>query len=314
MKKIVIEKAGSYDRLLIKEFSNPLPGKGEVLIEVKACGVNFADCCVRMGVYRSAKEFVGWPITPGFEIAGVISETGPGTTKFSKGDRVIAITRFGGYATHLSVSEDFVFPLPASFEFTQGAAIPAVYLTAWYGLFELAHPREKDTILVHSAAGGVGSALIQLGKLAGCRVIGVVGGPHKVETAKSLGAMEVIDKSSHNLWKEAERLSPTGYDIIFDANGVETLGQSYRHLGSGGKLVVYGFHTMFTKGRGTPNWFKMARDYLRTPSFNPLQMTNENRSVLAFNLSYLFDRKELFQDSLKKMLAWIEEKAGIAFN
>lgn len=307
MKKVIIEKAGSYEQLKIREFPDPRPGKGEILIETRACGVNFADCCVRMGVYSSAREYVGWPITPGFEVTGIVKELGEGASRFVPGQRVLALTRFGGYATHLTVSEDFVLPLPDSLSFEEGAAFPAVFLTAYYALFELAHARANDRILVHSAAGGVGSALVQLGKLAGCRVVGVVGSTHKVEPLKRLG-LDVIDKSRQDLWKEAEKLAPEGFDIILDANGPETLSESYQHLRAGGKLVVYGFHSFFTKGSGRPNWFKIAWDYLRTPRFNPLNMTNANHSILAFNLSYLFDRKDLLKEPLEKILSWIDEK------
>ena len=307
MKKIVIEKAGSYNELKVREFPHPSPGKGEVLIETRACGVNFADCLVRMGVYRSAKEFVGWPITPGFEASGVIVKVGEGVTKFTLGQKVIAITLFEGYATHLIVPEDQVFLLPECLDFINSAAIPTIFLTAYYALFELGHPRGKNVLLVHSAAGGVGSAIVQLGKEAGCRVIGVVGAPHKVDYVKSLGADAVIDKSSQNLWQEAERLVPDGYDIILDANGAETLRQDYNHLCFGGKLVIYGFHTMFSKGRGTPNWFKLLWDYWRTPRFNPLHMTNDNHSVLAFNLSYLLGKKQILHEFMNIILRLIQD-------
>ena len=309
MKKVVIEKAGGYEQLKLQEFPDSVPGKGEVLIETKACGVNFADCLVRMGVYASARDLVGWPITPGFEVTGVITEVGKDVTKFKAGQEVIAVTRFGGYTTHLCVSEDYVFPMPRSLNFQSAVGIPAVFLTAYYALFELAHVRKNDKILVHSAAGGVGGALVQLGRIAECQVIGVVGSTHKVEAVKNFGASGVIDKSRQDLWAEAERFAPDGYDVVLDANGVQTLRQSYEHLGvGGGKLVVYGFHTMFTKGRGTPNYFKIVWDYLRTPRFDPLNMTTHNRSVLAFNLSYLFDKKELFQEAMTTILKLVEEK------
>jgi NADPH:quinone reductase-like Zn-dependent oxidoreductase len=99
MKKIVIDKPGGYDQLQLKEFDDPHPGDRDILIEVHASGVNFADCCVRMGVYSSAKEFVGWPITPGFEVAGVITAVGSEVEKFTVGQRVVALTFFGGYTT-----------------------------------------------------------------------------------------------------------------------------------------------------------------------------------------------------------------------
>lgn len=307
MKKIVIDKAGGYDRLKCKEFPTPKPGKGEVLIEVRASGVNFADCVVRMGLYSSAKEFVGWPITPGFEVSGVVLEVGAGVSKFTPGQKVIAITLFGGYTTHLTISEEQVFALPESLNFLEGAAIPAIFLTAYYALFELAHPRKNNSLLVHSAAGGVGSTLVQFGKIAGCHVVGVVGSPHKVDYVKKMGANAVIDKSSQNLWQEAEKLAPDGYDVILDANGAETLKESYRHLDFGGKLVVYGFHTMFSKGRGKPSWPKLVWDYWKTPCFNPLTMTKDNHSVLAFNLSYLFKKNDVLQEALNTMLNWIKE-------
>ncbi len=301
MKKIVIEKPGSYEKLVLKEFPDPKPGKGEVLIDCKACGVNFADCCVRMGVYSSAKKYVGWPITPGFEVSGIVRAVGEGVHRFSVGQKVIALSLFGGYTSHLTVHESFVYPLPNALSFTQGAAVPTIFLTAYYALLELAHPRPGSRLLIHSAAGGVGGALIQLGKLLECHVTGVVGSSHKVEAALQLGADKIIDKSRHDLWKEAEL-----YDVILDANGPETLKQSYRHLATGGKLVVYGFHTMLSKGRGTPNWFKIFKSYLTTPRFNPLQMTTDNHSVMAFNLSYMFSQAEILQEAVGRLMEWFE--------
>lgn len=305
-KKIVIESAGSYEKLQVKEFPIPLPGQGEVVIACKAAGVNFADCCVRMGVYSSAKEFVGWPITPGFEISGTIESIGEGVEGFTLGQKVIALTFFGGYTSHLLVDARYIFPLPDNLSFEEGAAFPAIFLTAAYALQELAHPRPGEKILVHSAAGGVGSALVQLGKLAGCSVAGVVGASHKSAAVKELGADSVIDKSTQDLWKAAEQFAPKGFDIILDANGPETLWQSYKHLTLGGRLVVYGFHTMLSKGRGTPNWLKVMWDYLTTPRFNPMHMTNDNHSVLAFNLSYLFGKDEIFRELMQRLLDLLE--------
>lgn len=308
MKKVVIEKAGSYERLTLKEFSTPEPAKGELLIEIRACGVNFADCVVRMGLYQSAKEFVGWPITPGFEVAGVVTAIGEGVDPCVLGQKVIAITLFGGYATHLVVAEDQVFPLPESMDYATGAALPTVFLTAYYALFELAHPRKGSHLLIHSAAGGVGSALVQLGKILECHVTGIVGAAHKIGYVKSLGADKVIDKSSEDLWKEIERIAPQGFDVILDANGAESLKYDYRHLDFGGKLVIYGFHTMFSKGRGKPNWGKLLWYYLRTPRFNPLRMTNDNHSILAFNLSYFLKKKKILREDLQIILKWFQEE------
>ena len=306
MKKVVIHKPGGYQQLKIEEHADLQPGADEVLVEVAAIGVNFADCVTRMGLYASAKKYAGYPITPGFEISGTIRSAGPGVTAFKPGEKVLAVTRFGGYATQLLVKQSQVFPLPEQLSFESAASLPAVSLTAWFALFQLAHAQQDNTVLVHSAAGGVGSMLVQLGKLAGCRVIGVVGAAHKRAAVMALGADAVIDKSSQDLWAEAERQAPDGYDIILDANGAATLKQSYQHLAAVGKLVVYGFHSMLQTRKGVPGKLRMALDYLRTPRFSPFDLTTQNRSVLGFNLSFLFDKDTILQQGMQQILHWLE--------
>lgn len=307
MKHVVIQGPGGYDKLQFKNKPIPEVKEYDVLIETAACGINLADCFVRMGLYSSAKKYVGWPITPGFEVAGIIKQVGSKVKTLEPGQHVIAITRFGGYTTHLVVPEKQVFAINESWDLCQAAGIPAVMLTAYYALFELANPRKGTTVLVHSAAGGVGSSLVQLARVAGCRVVGVVGSSHKIDFLKQYSIDHVIDKSKESLWGKAAEYAPEGYSAVFDANGFETLRQSYDHLAPGGKLVVYGFHSMLSKGRGTPQWIKMAWDYLRTPRFNPLQMTSDNKSVMAFNLSYLFDRIDLFREAMKTILDWMDQ-------
>ncbi|MGD8497988.1 MAG: medium chain dehydrogenase/reductase family protein [Chromatiales bacterium] len=307
MKRIVVHRPGGYDRLRNEQQADPTPGPGEVLIEVAAAGVNFADCVTRMGLYESARQLVGYPITPGFEVAGRVQALGDGVQHLRSGDPVIGLTLFGGYTTHLVLPRTRVFRKPEGWTMPEAAGFPTVFLTAWYALHELAHPRAGDNVLIHSAAGGVGGALTQLAKQAGCRVVGVVGASHKRAHVESMGADAIIDKSSQDLWAEALRLAPKGYELILDANGTETLRQSYRHLALGGKLVVYGFHSMLRKGRGRPDRLKLLWDYLRIPRFNPLQMTLANRGVLGFNLSVLQDREELLTGALRELLRWANE-------
>ena len=307
MLRIVVHRPGGYDHLGMEETPDPVPGPNEVLIAVDAIGVNFADCITRMGLYASAKTYVGYPITPGFEVAGRVMETGPGVTDLASRTAVIGLTRFNAYATRVVIPREQVFPVPDGMDTAQAAGFCTVFLTAWYALFELAHPHPGEALLVHSAAGGVGGALVQLGKLADCRVIGVVGATHKLDAVQWLGADAVIDKSSQDLWREAGRHAPRGFAVILDANGAETLRDSYAHLAPAGKLVVYGFHGMFTKGRGRPNRLKLFWDYRRTPRFNPLRLTAENRCILAFNLSFLFERADLLRPGLTQLLRWAEE-------
>jgi NADPH:quinone reductase-like Zn-dependent oxidoreductase len=307
MRKVVIHGPGSYDKLRTEEHPDPVPGAGEVLVDVDHAGVNYADCIVRMGLYESAKKYVGWPITPGFEVSGRVAALGAGIADLELGAPVFGITRFGGYATKVVMPRHQVFGLPRGFAAAEAAGFPAVYMTAYYALCELVRLRPGMNVLVHSAAGGVGGALLQIAKVEGCRVVGVVGASHKVDAARALGADAVIDKSREPLWKTAERLAPEGYDVVLDANGVETLGQSYRHLASAGRLVIYGFHTMMPRQGGKPDWIKLALDFVRTPRFSPLALTNDNKSVLAFNLSYLFHKNDLLREGMGRLLGWVEQ-------
>lgn len=303
MHRIVITKPGGYSALEYLESPDPQPGLGEVVIETQACGLNYADGIIRMGLYESAKKLRGYPITPGFEVAGRIAAVGEGVDRFKPGDEVIGLTLFDGYASHLKIDVDGVFEKPERLSMAEAATLPTVFLTAWWMIHRQLHPRANETWLVHSAAGGVGSAVLQLGHLAGARTIGVVGAAHKVDHARAMGATEVIDKSGQELWSEAARLAPGGIDAVFDANGVETLKESYAHLASTGRLVVYGFHTMLPKS-GRLNWAKLALDWLRTPRFNPLNMTVDNKSVLAANLSFL----QSHAPSLREGMLWLLER------
>ncbi len=307
MRQVVIRRPGGYDRLAIESGPDRAPGPGEVAIEVEAAGVNYADCVVRMGLYASAKKYVGWPITPGFEFAGRVVAAGEGAAgagrAFALGAPVFGVTRFGGYASRVVVPGEQVFARPASLSALEAAAFPTVFLTAHYALFELAAARPGARALVHSAAGGVGSALVQLCRASGVRAFGVVGGAHKVEAARAFGAEVVVDKGRRDLWREARAFAPGGFDAAFDANGYTTLRQSYRHLAPTGRLVVYGFHSMLPRRGGRPNYAALALSFLRTPSFSPLALVGDNKAVFGFNLSYLFDRRDFLRDATASLLA-----------
>lgn len=302
MQVVVIPKRGGYEQLVVHERPSPSLASGQVRIDVEAIGVNYADCIVRMGLYKSAKEFVGWPITPGFEVAGVVAEVADDVTDLEVGAEVMAVTLFGGYTSELCVPRGQVFPRPKGFDAAAAAGFSAVHLTADYAMAELAAAGPGDPILVHSAAGGVGTVLVQLGRHRGCHVVGVVGGSHKVDVVRELGADAVIDKSTQDLWATARAQAPGGYKAVFDANGVATLGRSYEHTAPTGRVVVYGFATMLPKAGERMNYLKLAWDWLRTPRFNPLDLTSSNRSVMGFNLSYMFDQTALLERSMARLL------------
>jgi NADPH:quinone reductase-like Zn-dependent oxidoreductase len=301
MKQVIVRRPGGTARLVVETVPDTTPQGGEVCVEVRAAGVNFADLVVRMGLYQSAKKYVGWPIVPGFEIAGMVIAVGPGVETFRPGDAVLGVTRFGGYTSRICLPESQVQRVPEGVSFAQAASFPVAFLTAWYALHELARLRPGRVVLVHSAAGGVGSALVQLAKRAGCRVIAVVGAPHKVGPARELGADVVIDKSSEDLWRAVEREAPAGCHVVLDANGSETLRQSYEHLCPTGRVIVYGFHSLLRRGSERLPLWRAAIGWLRVPRFDPFKMVDKNVGVLAFNLSYLFDELSLFGEAMAEL-------------
>lgn len=310
-KRVVIHNPGSYEVLKLEDYEYSEPGPEEVSIKVAAAGVNYADCVIRMGLYKSAKELHGYPITPGFEIAGQITAVGKAVKTYQVGDLVLGISLFGGYCSHITLPSDYVFKLPTGVDVIDAAGIATVYLTAWFALHQLAHIQAGERVLVHSGAGGVGLAALQLIKRAGATAVAVIGAPHKSKVAEAYGADSVIDKSCEPLWQAAAEISPQGYHCILDPNGYSTLADSYSHLAPVGKLVIYGFHSMLPKAKagskGLPNYLKLARDWLRTPRFNPLDMTADNKSVLAFNLSFLSSRLDLMQTAMADILIGLKD-------
>jgi NADPH:quinone reductase-like Zn-dependent oxidoreductase len=303
-KRITIQKPGSYREMRIDESSKEDPGPGEIQVAVKACGINFADISVRLGLYAAARDL--YPLCPGLEFSGTVTEMGTGTEGFRPGDRVFGVSRFGAYATAINAIPDHLWHLPSDWEFPRGAAFPVAYLTAYYALHHVGHLQPDDRVLVHSAAGGVGTALLHLLKANGNLSAGVVGRHEKVPYAKKAGASFVIDKGGERLWERAERWSPKGYDMILDANGASTLRESYEHLKPAGRLLVYGFASMFSH-TGRKNYLKLIWYYFRTPRFNPFDLTGKNRTISGFNLIYLFEKVSLFREIMNTLLK-LDEK------
>ncbi len=199
MRQISIRNPGGFDALRLVDVAAPTASPGIVVIDVEAAGVNFADCVARLGLYAASWHYAGWPLTPGFEVAGRVSALGEGVHGLDIGQRVIAVTRFGGYAERVAVPRHQVFACPSRLTPPQAAGIAVVFLTAAYALDELAAPRPGSTVLVHSAAGGVGGALLQLARLRGVHTVGVVGSSHKLQAAIDAGADAVIDASGENM-------------------------------------------------------------------------------------------------------------------
>jgi NADPH:quinone reductase-like Zn-dependent oxidoreductase len=303
-KRIFIKKPGRHDVFRYDDTPIRDPQPGEVQVDVKACGINFADISVRLGLYGAAKG--SYPLCPGFEFSGVVRGTGPGVEDFVPGEMVLGACRFGGYTTATNSLHEHLWHLPDGWDFHRGASFPVAYLTAYYALHHVGHLGESDHVLVHAAAGGVGQALLHLLKIGGNRSVGVVGRPEKAGAAKEAGAAFVIDKSTQDLWRKVEELSPQGYDLILDPNGASTLRGSYQHLKPAGRLLIYGFASMFSHA-GRKNYLKLAWYYLRTPRFSPFDLTRSNKTISGFNLIYLFDRVKLFRNIMDILLRWDSE-------
>lgn len=308
MQKIVIHSSGGYEKLSLESAPDlNISNDSGIIVQIHFSGINYADVIIRWGLYASAKKFIGWPITPGFEFSGVIKKVGSNVSKFKVGDKVFGCALFNAYASEIETTEELIWHTPAGWSLEQAAGMPATFLTAYHALFQIFITYPDSKILIHSASGGVGTALLQMCRLKGFTSVAVVGGPHKIETAKHFGANYVIDKSNQDLWREVKKISPEGYDVVLDANGASTLKQSFNAVALSGKLVIYGFHSMFTQGSGRVNYLKLAIDYLKTPRFHPLSFTDGNKSLITFNLSFLFDRKELLAQAMGDINNWIEQ-------
>jgi NADPH:quinone reductase-like Zn-dependent oxidoreductase len=307
MKRVLISRPGSYDRLAIVRAELPPLGPDDVHVRTRAIGVNFADCVVRMGLYQSAREHVGWPITPGFELAGSVVAVGSAVSDLSEGDRVFGIRLFGAYQTEQIVPRHNLFAMPGAWTFEQAGSFSVPFLTAWFALRELCRIRPGTRIVIHSAAGGVGGAATRIGKALDALVVGIVGAPHKVQVARDFGCDHVIDRSRANWSQSVRALHADGVDVVLDPNGQSTLQQSYELLRPMGRLVIYGFQSMLSKGTGRPSWPKLLYTYARTPKFDPLRMTNDNRSVLAFNLSYLSEHHARLHEAMTELLGWVSQ-------
>lgn len=277
MRAVVITKHGGPGVLRVEGRADPTAREGEVRIEVAACGVNFADVMARIGVYPDAPKP---PCVVGYEVAGTVLELGAGATGVEVGDRVIAATKFGGYASQVAVPASDVVGLPASLTFAQGAAIPVNYGTAWAALMGYGSLRAGERVLVHSAGGGVGIAATQIAKHHGAEVVGTAS-PGKHPRILELGVDRAVDYTQAGWETDIGR-----FDIILDAIGGRSFKRSYGLLRPGGRLVCFGASAVVAGERR--NIAAALRTVLRMPRFNLLKQMPESKAVIGLNLLTLW--------------------------
>ncbi len=299
-----VRRPGSLHRLERHTEALPDPGPGEACVSVQAVGVNFADIFACLGLYSAtpAGAFV-----PGLEFSGVVQAVGPAAgvgpssgspPAIQPGDRVIGLTRFGAYATAINLDVRCLRPVPPGWGIAEGAAFLVQGLTAWYGLIELAAVGVGDSVLVHSAAGGVGLNALSLLAAIGARVIATVGRPGKrdflVERC-GLTPDQVIVRDRRHFGLQLDRaladLHLDGFDLVFDAIGGPFFRPAFERLRPEGRHVLYGA-AEFMPRRARPDYLRLALKYLRRPRLDPLRMIAENRSVMAFNLIWLWEHAD----------------------
>ena len=297
MRQIWIPRPGPPEVLELREAPDPSPVAGQVRIRVAAAGVNFADIMGRMGMYPDLPRM---PVVVGYEVAGRIDAVGPGVTDDWIGSEVLALTRFGGYSDVLCVPEAQVFMRPDGMDAAHGAALPVNYLTAWQLVSVMGSLHPGETMLVHSAGGGVGIAAVQIARKLGAKVIGTASaGKH--DALRKLGVDHCIDYTREDFEARVREITHgRGVELILDAVGGESFKQSWRALAPTGRLGMFGLSAAATGKQRS--WLGFARAALSLPwfQFTPLTLMNENKSAFGVNLGHLWGE-------IDRISSWMEE-------
>ncbi len=308
MNQVWITKAGPPEVLDVREAPTPTPGPGEVLVHVEASGINFADILARQGLYPDAPPL---PAVVGYEVAGTIEAVGEGVTKISEGDAVLALTRFGGYTSHIVLRAEQVFARPDGMPAATGAAIPVNYLTAFQAMIVMGGVRhaqelagQRMRVLVHGASGGVGTAASDLGQVYGVELFGTAS-PGKHDYVRERGYDHAINYRNDGWVAEVRDLTDgRGVDLVLDPIGGDHWSKSLDVLAPTGRLVVFGFSA--ATGGGKLGMLKAASKvpWLR---FSPISLMNANHGVLGVNLGHLWGMQDEVSGWMRKLLRYYEK-------
>jgi NADPH:quinone reductase-like Zn-dependent oxidoreductase len=286
MRQAVISRHGPPDVFDLRESPDPVPAPDEVRIRVRAAGINFADVLARLGLYPDAPRP---PCVVGYEVAGRIDAIGAAVTGFHEGDRVLALTRFGGYADVVAVPAAQVFHFPDALSDAEAAAVPVNYLTAALALYKMAALAPGETVLIHNAGGGVGVAATQLARLRRAVVIGTAS-TVKHGALRSFGVEHAIDYRSADVGAAVRDLTNgRGVDVILDPIGGRSFISSYRMLAPLGRLVIFGLSAAAPGERRS--WVRALSAWMATPRFDPMSLMNRNRGVFGLHLGHLWEQR-----------------------
>ncbi|MCS6934150.1 MAG: zinc-binding dehydrogenase [Chitinophagales bacterium] len=286
MKALYLVEHGSADKAFsLRETTKPVPKAGEVLIEVEGFGLNFADIMARKGQYRDAPPP---PCIIGYDVVGRVVRKGAGVKDFAEGERVTAMTRFGGYAQYVVTDARAVTRVQEQTDITEAAALTTQYCTAYYCAAEMVHLHEGDTVVIHSAAGGVGSALLQYALHKKCRVIATTGSDTKVAMLQAAGAEHVINTSKEDFDEALMRITKgEGADVIFDAVGANQMRQGFQCLAAGGRIVCYGAAAL----NDANNIFSQVISGLQFGIYHPAELMMNSKSMIGVNMLRIADKK-----------------------
>lgn len=285
MRAIWIEKHGGPDVLRVRETPDPELEPGHVRVRTRAVGLNFAEVSARQGLYPDAPKP---PCVVGYEGAGVVDAVGAGVTRWAPGDRVVFLSRFGGHASVVCVADNQLFRMPDEMPFEEGAALPVNYLTAYHMLFAVRRIRRGDTVLIHMAAGGVGTAVLQLCRtVEGVTTIGTASAK-KHDYVRGHGCDHVIDYRSVDYVDEVRKVTNgRGVDVVLDALGGPDWKKGYSLLAPGGLLIAFGMANLAAPGKR--NLFRVLGQILGQPLYNSMTLMNDNRGVAGVNMGHLWD-------------------------
>ena len=302
MKAIYLTKQGdAFTSFEQREIPKPQPGKRQALIKVEAFGLNFADVMARRGMYKEAPPL---PCLLGYDVAGTIEQLGDDVTGFIVGDRVMAMTRFGGYAEY-AVSEAMAMAkIPDSISSAAATALTTQYCTAYYASAYVTNLFAGDSVLVQAGAGGVGTALIQYAKYKGCQIFATAGSNDKIEYLKKCGVHHPINYKTQDFAKEVKKVTgKNGVDIVFDAVGGKSVKKGISLLNSGGRLVCYGAADL--SGKNILGKLKSAIDF---GIYHPIFLMMHSKAIIGVNMLKIADNKpHIMQHCLQKVVDLVDQ-------
>jgi synaptic vesicle membrane protein VAT-1 len=296
MRQVWITKVGPPEVLQVREAPDPTPAEGEVRIRVRAAGINFADLMARVGLYPDAPKL---PCVIGYEASGVIDAIGSGVTRFAVGDRVFGMPRFGGYTDTLVVPELQAYKMPDRMSFEEAAAMPVVYLTAHHMMLFTGHLRRRSSVLIHSAAGGVGLAAIELAKTRECEIYGIASAS-KHDFLRERGCQHPIDGAADYVAEVKRATGGRGVDLILDAVGGKSWSHGYSLLAPAGRLVAFGLSAAAAGKKR--NVLHALRQLTQIKSYSPRVLMDDNKTISGCNMGHLFGERALLMEQFEALV------------